>query len=802
MKERLLTAVCVLGLTALVATFFWPTLRGGASLVPTDILHELMRPYCVRVTLPQAQNHYASDALVEDYPWAVFWQQTVRNGQFPLWNPYILGGHLHAALSMPALFSPFKLLLLLGSAERVLSLTFVLQFLIAALSMFAFLRAIGRSRLAAFLGATIWTLNSGLLMWYWRSPAIFCFAPLVLLLLERGTWFGAFAAGGVLGVAFLSGNIQAGAHLALLCVVYAVAVAWRRESRAFLARTALALLLGGCMAAVHWLPTLEALPRDVYAATNARGPDAGLRHTLLGLPMLVTFVFPALTGSTETFDLLKLIGASRADFTGYIGVAPFALAVAAALAGGGRHTRAWLGIIAVVLALVFFTPLVKCLYHRVFIVAVFALSALAAEGVDLMLSATEQQREVVRRTMRVMASLCGAMLVAVAATQVVVAWKRPAISAAAKHYVLARAEGGPFGFMREWFAERAERFLDWYRVSNPQFWVPAFCGMAVALAWRLQHRHRLRAVVLAAAVADVWTVGRPLVPQSDLRRYPLTVSHPVLTPLERDAELFRVYRGGTNSFFLFRPNLLMLAGVHDLSGSFSLSPPTVESLPSIRADGAPNRLLDMQNVKYIVRPTSEPALPPGRFELLVEADETRLYRNRDCLPRAWWVPRAEVMTNRVEMLQRMTREEFDPRAVVLLEEPPAEPSSDAGSAGTAKVIVTHYTPLRVTVRVQSDADGWLVLADTWDNGWSARVDGKTAKLYRANWVLRSVWVPRGTHEVEFEFSPWTVRVGGLISLGAVVVTVLSGLATAARSRQQRRPSASNPPATDSVNTNR
>jgi len=735
MRERFLTLGCLLALVTLVAVFFGPTLWGGCSLVPTDILHELMLPYSNSVQHPRVQNHYTNDVLIEDYPWAVFWQQTVRAGQLPLWNPYIVGGHLHVALSMPALFSPFKLLLLLGSAERALSLTIILQFAIAALSMFAFLRELGRSRMAAFLGGAVWALNSAFLMWYWRAPSIFCLTPLVLLLLDRsarrGSWSCAWAAGGVLGIAFLSGNIQAGAHLGFLCAVYAaVCVRWRgpEQNRNIWPRLALALAMGGLIAAVHWLPTLEALPRDAYAATTARGPTASVRHTLLGLPMLITFVFPALTGSTETFDLLKVSGAGRGDFTGYIGVVPFGLALVAALASRQRRTRSWLGIIATVLLIIFFTPLVKYLYHRFFIIVVFALAALAAEGTDLVLTATEEQRKAVRRAMYVMAALCATMLLAVMFAQTLIAWKRHAISAAALRYVLTRAESYAWGFKREWFIERTAWFLDEYRVTNPQFWLPALCGISIALAWRARERRQLGmtafgALLVLATLADVWTLGRPLVPQVDLRRYPLTVSHPTLAPMEQDKDLFRVYRWGPKADFLFRPNLLLVDSLQDLWGNFSLSPPTVESLPSIQANESPNRLLDLQNVKYVLRGISQ-SLPPERFELLAEADGVRAYRNRHCLPRAWWTPRAEVITNRAKMLRRMRDESFNPRAVVLLEEPAAETMA---SNGAAQVKVTCYTPLRVDVRVQAEQDGWLVLADTWDSGLGVARCVRTAR---------------------------------------------------------------------------
>ncbi|MCX7886412.1 MAG: YfhO family protein [Verrucomicrobiae bacterium] len=811
MRSRALTLLVSAGLVAAVLAFFGPTLWGGCSLVPTDILHEIVRPYGNRTPIAHVQNHYTSDALVEDYPWAVFWQQTVRSGQLPLWNPFISGGHLHFALSMPAVFSPFKPLLLLGDAERMLSYSFVLQFVVAAISMFAFLRETGRSHFAAALGAVAWTFCSSLLMWYWRAPAIFCFAPLVLLLLDRAircrSWGYAAAAAGVLGLACLSGNIQAEVHLGLLCAAYALAcVYWhgRHKDGVVCAQVAFALLIGALIAAVHWLPTLEALPRDVYNATTARGTHASLRHTVVGLPMLVTFVFPALTGSPETFDLLKLANASRSSFTAYTGLVPAGLALVAAVAVRRPQIRFWLGLIGGVLIVVFFTPLVKYLYHRVFVLIAFALAVLAAEGTDIVLNPAEHQRRAVSVAMRIILWLCIAVLVVVAVAQMVIAVKRPAFSDAARRYVLGRAHTTALGYKREWLAARAERFLDEYRIRNPRFWLPAACGIGMALAWRMRERHKLGVPVYAAllgtaTLADIWVSNRPVVPQCDLRRYPLTVAHPLLPAPPTEDDLFRVSRWGSGWVFLFRPNLMMLAGLHDLNGSFSLSPPTVETL-SFCGAGAAGKFLDMQNVRYLWV-LSEEGLPADRFERVAEADGYTLYRNRTCLPRAWWVPRAEVITDRSRLLQRMLAEDFDPKKVVLLEEPP--PFAGASNDGGASVKITRYTPLQVEVRVRSDDDGWLVLSDTWEKGWRAYVDGRQVRLYRANWVLRAVFVPRGARVVRFEFAPKEFQAGAALSLGATALTlaVLIGGSTVG-SRRLRTRLTSAPPAGDSADTTR
>ena len=148
-------------LAAVLAGFFHESLFRGHSLVPTDLLHNLMLPFGADVARVRVQNHYAMDALTTDYPLGKLWRQSVlRDGELPLWNPYILGGHPNLADSMPAVLSPFKALYLCLTPERAFTLGIVLQLWLAGWFMFLFLRRIGRSGAASFVGACAWMLNS------------------------------------------------------------------------------------------------------------------------------------------------------------------------------------------------------------------------------------------------------------------------------------------------------------------------------------------------------------------------------------------------------------------------------------------------------------------------------------------------------------------------------------------------------------------------------------------------------------------------------------------------------------------
>lgn len=786
MNSRLKSFLWLLALVAVMAGFFHETIFRGYSLVPADLLHQMILPYAADVKCPQVQNHYTMDALVLDYPWAIFWKQTVLAGQFPLWNPYILGGHPHAAESMPAVFSPFRALLLALPVERALSVTWILQLFLAGAWMFGFLRELGRSRPAAFIGACAWALNSNFLMWYWRMPATFCWAPLVLWMMERSarraSWGYTLAAGGALGVAILCGSVQAAAHLVFLVAGYGGVMVWwggADRRRELVGRWAAMLAVAAMLSAVHWLPTLELMRLDAHGSTGRRGPPFGWRNSLLGIPALITFVFPSLTGSTETFDLLKAAGATRGDFTGYIGLVTATLMLMGAwVRRRETRVRGLLWIMAAVAGLLLFTPLVRYLYHRFFVVAVFAGAVIAAWGADAVLDAVPEDRRIIRRTWLGMLWLGVAMLAAVGVAEVLVAWRHDALAGAAHRFLGDKTQENIAGTFQSWFTARVDLFFDHYRVANPLFWLPAMCVAVAAAAWGAYVRQRIgrgafASVLVLTTVADLLVLGRPLVPQVDLQRYPLSLAHTVMEPVLADRGLFRVNRWSKyNRSLTLRPNLLMAGGLQDGWGGYSLAPASMEKLFSPE-DQELTALVRVQNTKYLFADDAM-ILPAEDYTLLARSDGIRTYQNKRCLPRAWWVARGEAVSDMQSALRRMKDPLFDPRAVVLLQEP-ALSVNDGAADAPAEVTVTGYTPLRVTVRVRCEQPGWLVLADTWYPGWRATLDGRQTKLYRADGVLRAAQVPAGEHHVTFVYLPKIVIAGAAFSFAAGCGLVLASI---------------------------
>jgi len=129
--------------------------------------------------------------------------------------------------------------------------------------------------------------------------------------------------------------------------------------------------------------------------------------------------------------------------------------------------------------------------------------------------------------------------------------------------------------------------------------------------------------------------------------------------------------------------------------------------------------------------------------------------------------------------------DFTPGSSVVVEkELPGwfEPERPGEGTGTASITVAGTN--MVALDVQTDAQGVLVLNDIFYPGWKARVDGKPAEVYRANGLVRGVFIDRGFHSVEFRYMPLSFVIGGVLALvGGVTCIYLTVIDVFRRSRR-------------------
>jgi len=718
------------------------------------------------------------------YPIYAHIGRSLESGSMPLWNPYLYGGAPFVGDNQSALLYPLNWLFVLASpvTYRGMELWVVTQFYLAGVCAYFGLRHLHRealNRWAALVGAIAFMFSDLFVTHFGNLNMIACAAwlPLAFCLFSRAVSEGrvglAAGAGGVLGFAALAGHAQPLLYIGLALGLYVVYEAYRLRQdslRLWLSRS-LALLLALLVAFGVAAPAL--LPSYEMSQLTSRVDltyDQAIQYSLPPAA-LVGLLAPGVFGRGPGGHWAPW---ARVE-VGYVGVLTLVLAALAVLLRRDRLTRFFviLGAVGLLAAMGGYAIVHGWLYQlvpgldmvrapaRMVYLLDFALAALAALGLDaLMHPIPLRVRAAWRQALRLLAViLLGLCLVVL-----------------------------PLGFavLLSYSGGAADLFSRLLSAMDALVLAAIFAAGSVALVrWRGARkvgRATLGALCLGWLLVDLASLGA----YSDLERNDPTLGfdHPeAVAFLKSDAEYYRIDTR-TEVWDVWQPNLSLLYGIHDVWGIHN---------PLVLADyeryweglgSRSGRLYDFLNAKYIIG-HKDVVLDWDKFELAFDGDPlVNVYRNTRVLPRAFVVYEAWSVNGHEDAFAAIHRDEFDPSAMVVVEQGRA--LSAAGLASSEAHIV-EFGANALTVHVEARAAGYLVLSEVFYPGWEATVDGASTQIERANYAFRAVYLPEGSHEVRFRYTPSTWRWGVLACLltwasltGAALLKFASPLLASAR----------------------
>ncbi len=194
--------------------------------------------------------------------------------------------------------------------------------------------------------------------------------------------------------------------------------------------------------------------------------------------------------------------------------------------------------------------------------------------------------------------------------------------------------------------------------------------------------------------------------------------------------------------------------------------------PDIRAianrDNLSLPLFDMMNVRYII---SFEDLNSAQYTLVYDNGGVKLYDNKNCLPRAFFVSSYEVSNSPDKTITSLISRSFDPLEKVYLTKAPVWLKEPSGNYYPAKqeVRIVEYKPDRVILLAETPKDSLLFISDTFYPGWRAVIDDKPTEIYEANYSFRCIAVPQGRHQVVLYYYPKALVLGFIAFLCGIAI---------------------------------
>lgn len=669
----------------------------------------------------QVKNPITSDVFSFIYPMQSLAIQSIKSGQFGLWNPYILSGTPLSANFQSSPFTPLNFLHLFFVSPIAWSLQVVMQHILAGVFTYLLLRHWKVSPWGAFTGGIIYAFSGFMIIWsQWRVLSLACsFVPLVILFADQFFTTHNPRQGILLSVSLalliLSGYPQlffyTGGAIFLLFTL--------KVQKKLYVKTLVTLIffvaLGVGISAIQVVPGYELL-------TVSQRQDETYTDEWAYLPLqkVITFIAPDYFGNHSTANYWG--PQNYTSNVGYVGIVAFLLASIGIYNFRKDRNKLFavlMGILALLMS--FQTPL-SALFrsigflglqaaaaHRSLFLFNFSIALLAGFGAEYFLSGKY------RFNWRVVVLPLGLIII----------------------------------FVSLAFVEQEHLIIAIESLFLPLAFF--FFGSLILFIGRLK-RVSLFLLALLATIELFIFAWKYLPFSPPYLFYPTT---PVIDFLKSLDKPFRVAGG------VLPVNTRMVYGIESFEGYDALYPlRSAEFLSAINndvikedhvryaiIDNQNSRLIDITNTKYFLTLKDNlTRFDPERYKIVFEDKSTVILENLHTLPRYFTVSGWEVIKDKHEIIARLQQKDFDYKNKIILEEQP--PSS---------------------------ASRFLFISDSWYPGWKAYIDSKEQKIYRANYMFRAVEIPQGSQKLTFSYEPDSFKLGAIIttvSLGTSILVYL------------------------------
>ncbi len=781
-----------LALALLPLCFTGRALATGRVYAPIDLAYssQPLASFAAEYGVDGKRRGILTDVYSANIPWRQAVRHAIGEGEWPLWNPFILCGDPLAGTAQPAPYYPINLLSLLLPVALGFTFGASAQLFAGALAAFLYLRDLGCRESAALFGAVGWTFASFNAFWLeWPLGAAVSLAPLVLFatrrLVARPGWPTAAFLAGALALVVLAGHPESAVHVVGLGAVVGIvetAVAPRRRWGPIAGWTLAAGALALAATAVYLLPVVEVLRQTVQWVLRQRSTNLSAAVPAAeAFRRLVASAVPPVLDLPRSDPAPPLYMPLASAYAGSVlwGPALYGLVRGPRRNRRDRLTLGAIGLVSLcagarmpgIYPLIGRLPLFSAsLNERLVFGGALATAFLAALGVDAWLQAAERGES--RRAAR---ELALAVVVAAAVFGL----------AAARLVPTARAYGYAAPTLARWelwaLAPLAALFL---ALALPAAGgLPRSARSARWLGWAAA------ALVALLAVQRTGEMGSfyPTVPAGAF--YPRVPPVDALPPPSDEP-----WRLAGLDFQLI-PNQSIFYGAEDARGYQALLHMRFAELLRLWADPLPSWFLAVRNlgrpylslvnVRYALTPRY--AHPPG-WRQVAKGPGARLWENPRALPRAFVPRQVRLAVPPDREVEEMAGEtDFGARAWI------APPGGDGGPPREERNgrgwVIARRRGLGLVLTARMKQAGWAVVTETAWTGWRARLDGREVPLGVGDHAFLALAIPEGWHTAELFYRPRSFEIGLALS---TVTLLLAAVASLARARRRGPVAAGSP----------
>ncbi len=763
-----------------------------------------------------------------------FLDQAKKEHVFPLWIPYIFSG-------MPS----FASLLVSGNRWYGLIPTawgyidhgiaailinqevgwVLVYYFLFGIGLFVLLRRLGLTKFASFFGSTATLFSMYIIIWIMvghnTKIAAMAFFPFILLLvmelMKRFKWWQLLALIVIINLQFQSTHIQMIFYSYVAVGIYLIYMLIRnlvkKEKVTGTIRSGVLLIVASAIAFVMsgdlYFSVYQYSKYSIRGAspivqtkqeTAVKGGGLDYQYATnwsFGPQEMITFFIPSFYGfgdivyngplsNNETVHTNTYFGPEPfTDAPQYMGVIVLLLAFVG-LIKNRRNPFVWSSLVIIVISLLIAFgrefPLIYNLmfYHfpyfnkfrspsLILVLVQIFVPILAAFGIDTIAKARQNSDTVLARRMLIWTGIFGGLLVLSLLLQ-----------GSIQDFYNGVIQGSGRNIPRQIYPLLFNNMIS-------DLYISLFICLATTAVIYFYIQRRVTSLVGNGALTlillfDLWRVDyQPMQLHSRATQAEQFVTPDYVQFIKKTPGLFRVLP--LESSQPTTSNGLAYYSLQDASGYSGAKLRIYQDMLDVDGLTNPNimRLLD---IKYIITDKPDPT-----YGKVVFTGSKAVEENDNILPRAFFVDGYKVASG-LDILNSLRTGAFDPGKTIYFMRDP-DLSVDKPDTSTY-VRLLDYKLQSMKMQVKASGNNLLLLSEVYyPAGWDAYIDGKPTKIYRADYFLRALLVPKGVHKIELKFQPVVYTIGRELSLitNIIVAVPLIGLLGVMIFRRKRKPEA-------------
>ena len=261
-------------------------------------------------------------------------------------------------------------------------------------------------------------------------------------------------------------------------------------------------------------------------------------------------------------------------------------------------------------------------------------------------------------------------------------------------------------------------------------------------------------IITTIVIFDLWTVDKNYVNSDQFVNKSLveipfqkTIADKAILKDDSDFRVFELAGGFSNARTSYFHK--SIAGYH------AAKPKRIQNLYDFYISKNSFDVLNMLNVKYFIQNSEDNPLG--------------VTRNPNNLGNAWFVKNIINVENSNEELLELKNIDL---ANTCLSQNSEIINTNFQLNDTNEIKLISRRANQLIYSSKTDSNQFAVFSEAfYNNGWQAYVDNKQVNHFKVNYLLRGMEIPKGTHEIKFEFKPEVINTGFYLSLLSYLIFI-------------------------------